>query len=787
MPPKEVWTRSKTRVQVWAKWMQNVGEDQKRFVRREMRNYLPLVNSAEHQIVLASDDNGYFLTLVSATSRELRGVHEHAEAFASVNVNRGAENGTYYHVGSKSGVLTPVDVLDARGNDETTKEKSLPEYRSMGHFLLDQRPRYLPLGPAALYRGIWVEHLNGRERSSEQKQKYFREKAIKIAESDLDNFLGRGLFEAGEDWRTQDTFLNKFISSSQKAHLARFFKVPPRTVDLRFLSLRTTKTVARVVCALKGCPFVFVDTAGVVWFLSQDGEDCESAFRTQNGDYTVWSVRQFLFWIMWTQDRKHELVWNRFVHEFVALTLRGQSMLDNQSLDTMVVCVKGDHMGIKFLHLPLNDTTWGDEFKELKNNLPSNSAITRGDLMDVFKMPLRNTDSKPPSMLFDGEDAGFVPPSHSPSPMHKRPSMRRLQRISADDLQHIATRAVQTHKAEIQRTGEEAKDDEAKDAQEAHSEDGQVVVNTNTLLGLGTNGAVYAVNDFALKVSLVNNDHEHPNKKKRWENELKVAKMAAGDGQSGPGPGYLSGGIVRIGADDIGFNHIGFVLMERMQTSLRKAVETIHYPLQWAIELIKALNSAAKKKLVCTDLHLGNWMVNLRNGNITKMRMIDFGECNECTLGGGFDQDTYLIKNVEFKEKHIIPVIELYSLVHFLSSCQIVLWNDMWSPGVLVALKRVNALVRTLQSDKFKEIGRSETFLVDKIKKALQHGNHNPLVHWVLGTERGGVRKTPVAAVEKVSTAFFGFVTEFNELAQFISAVFDEKTIKILEKKNKKS
>ena len=194
MPPKEVWTRSKTRVQVWAKWMEDVGQDQKRFVRREMRNYLPLVNSAEHQIVLASDDNGYFLTLVSATSDELRGVQEHAEAFASVNVNRGAENGTYYHVGSKSGVLTPVDVLDARGNDETTKEKSLPEYRSMGHFLLDQRPRYLPLGPAALYRGIWVEHLNGRERSSEEKQKYFREKAIKIAESGLDQFLGRGLF-----------------------------------------------------------------------------------------------------------------------------------------------------------------------------------------------------------------------------------------------------------------------------------------------------------------------------------------------------------------------------------------------------------------------------------------------------------------------------------------------------------------------------------------------------------------------------------------------------------------
>lgn len=258
MPPKKVWTRSKTRVQVWAKWMQNVGEDQKRFVRRGMRNYLPLMNSAEHQIVLASDDNGYFLTLVSATSRELRGVQEHAEAFASVNVIRGAVHGTYYHVGSKSGVLTPVDVLDARGNDETTKRKSLPEYRSMDHFELDQRPRYLPLGPAALYRGIWVEHLNGGERSLEEKQEYFRENAIKIAKSGLDQFLGRGLFEAGKDWRTQDTFLNEFISSSQKEHLARVFRVLPRTVDLRLLSLRTKKAVARVVCALEGCPLVLL-------------------------------------------------------------------------------------------------------------------------------------------------------------------------------------------------------------------------------------------------------------------------------------------------------------------------------------------------------------------------------------------------------------------------------------------------------------------------------------------------------------------------------------------------
>jgi len=787
---------------VWAKWTNDVDEEEKRFVRRDMWRHLPLRNTAEHQIVLASDKNGYFLTLVSATSPDLAGVREHAEAFASVNLDTGQEFGTYFFVGSKSGELARVDGLDAKTDDEGTKEKFLPEYRSMAHFFSDQRPRFLPLGPAALYRGIWVEHKNGTERTLREKEEYFKKNAVKIAKSGLDKFLRRGLFEAGENWQSQDPFLNEFISTSQKAHLAVFFNEPDESINLRLLSFHTRKNVARVVCAVRGCPFLFVDDEGVVWFLKQEDEECEVAFRTVNGGCTAWSVRQFLFWITSTAEEKHKLVWNRFVFEFVGLTLRGQSMLDHQSLDTLVVLVKGDQMAVKYLDLTVNPTTWREEFEELRRHLPSNSAITRQDLLDVFKMPLRNTDGKPPSMRHEGEDAGFVPAPDASARVRRRPAMRRLQRISAEDLQSIAAHAVRTYKAEVRARGAEAKDAEGKDAEakdaeaKDEGEDAQMNVNTRTLLGLGSNGAVYAVNDSALKLSLVNNDHEHLHQRESWENELKVAKLAAGDGQSGPGPDYLSGGIVKIGTDNV-----GFVLMERMQMSLRKAVETIHYPLQWAIELIKALNKAAKTRLVCTDLHLGNWMVNLRNGNIVKMRMIDFGECKECILGEGYEDanDAYSIKNIDFKEGEITPVIELYSLVHFLSSCQIVLWNDMWSPGVLVALKRVNALItiiRDLQIKKMKPtdkqggrdrstIGQSETYLIDKVIRALKTGRHNPLVYWALSIENAGVRKTPPAAVDKVPTAVFGTMTEFNTLDEFITAVFDKNTVKRLEKKNK--
>jgi hypothetical protein len=767
MPPKGAWQESKKKVNVWAKWMREVGEDEKRFVRRDMWRHLPLVNSAEHQIVLASDNDGYFLTLVSATSRKLLGVREHAEAFASVNFAEGQEFGTYFFVGSKSGELARVDGLDPATDDSGTKEKLLPEYRSMDHFYLDQRPRFLPLGPAALYRGIWVEHKNGTERTLREKENYFKKNAVKIAKSGLDKFLHGGLFEAGENWRMQDPFLNKFISESQKAHLAVFFNEPDEAINLGLLSFHTGKIVARVVCAVRGCPFVFVDDVGAVWVLNQADEECEVAFRTVSGGCTAWTVRQFLFWITSTAEEKHKLVWNRFVFEFVGLTLRGQSRLDHQSLDTLVVLVKGDQMAIKFLNLTVKPTTWEDEFKELKRRLPSNSAVQRESLMDVFKMPLRNTDGKPPSMVFEGQDAGFALAPGASAPAPKRPTRTRLQRISVETLSRIAQHAVNLYNAELK--AGEAEDGEAKEE--------EIKVDTQRLLGSGTNGAVYAVNNFALKLSLVD-----PGKTRHWMTELDVSKIAAGkDAQDGPGPLYLSGGTFSLAPDSI-----GFLLMERMQTSLRDAVEENDTPLQWAGELLEVIRKAAERKLVCTDVHLGNWMVNMRGGKITKLRMIDFGACEICGVDDEFGP-AYTIQNVRFEEReNITNVIELYLLVHFLSSCQIVLWNDLWSPGIVVILKRVNALVAALVTGQ--PAGTSS--LINRVKRALLdkgEGKLSPLEYWVFGENIRTHKTRDSDGVNKVATASFGRVKEFETMQAFIDTLFEkgEKGAVTILKRNK--
>lgn len=672
------WVVTKQKVVPSGIWKQNVTDAA--LVGESAKASVPFKASASVAVVTVDVANGKILFPVKPKKAALAGLPEFKEE-SDLGERLGTEYAVALLYGADRDDLRRFDQVRAVIRDGSVFVEreidvaaipdgaDLPTFEDMEHFKADYNVNTKPLDgdPADFffYRGIWILR---EEAAPEDAEDYYQSNIEDITFENPDSNLAKGLFYCIPTGTTMerltnvDDFSNSYLTPDQRDTYFDLFSLIDRDEVVKFLVMKT------------GHPAVYLTADNIV-------EEQENVKSISNGPVRrgqkknlltrsvpglkAWTFRQLLFWILDVPEL-HEQV----AKAFVTATSLGKPFLKGQTLDTLIMYWDGSKFGLTFPHRVFEaESQWRRDVYDQRREMPLASLLNSKFLLPYMGL----------IKIGKSEEA--------------------VTWISQDAWTQVVNTAITDNTDK--RT-----------------------VNADSKLGSGTNGSVFSVNkDKALKMSVVKDlDNIRVD---RLKAEVATARLFS---NVGIGPQVFSQGTIVYER-----RCIGYIYMKRMQSRIIDLLEATVQPDTWADQVFNLLGKVSQRNVFCFDLHLGNCMANSQNGIITEVRLIDFGLCDDTTgvddsVDPNKQKGQLVLRRVKQKYSDVKQrpkVCLAIMVVQFLSYLQIEEYNEHFSPGVAILLKRLRDLLATNPP------------LADNLKSMLQLGAEFPGNVFLTGLTKG--------------------------------------------------